>query len=350
MNPSDVIDGRYRLERLLGTGGVAEVWLAEDQRLERWVAVKVLREGFGTEYDSDLVRSFEREARVIARLQHPNIVGVYDAGRFGARHYLVMEYVHGHTLRQILEAHGRLAELDAIRYGAHVAGALQYAHDRGVIHCDVKPENIIVTEQGVPKVTDFGVAETISRTLSPDQARDIVGTIAYLAPEVLQGSPATPRSDVYSLSMTIYEAIAGRLPFSGANPAAVAGQRLAAPAPALRTFARDASPEVEAVLGRGLSVSPLDRYASAAEFAAALQRAGFGAAGWRCCSSAAGGRYGGEGGGITGGFPATYGADRPAPATTAEANGRRRIDCCHRRGAYGAGAGRSRGMVAFPQR
>lgn len=251
---------------------MSEVWLAEDQRLGRWVAVKLLREGFSTEGDGDLTRGFEREARVIAQLQHPNIVGVYDAGTYEGRYYVVMEYVHGYALRQILETRGRLPEQEVIRYGVQSAAALQYAHDHAVVHCDVKPENILITEEGVPKLADFGVAETATRTLSPEQARDILGTIAYLAPEVIQGANADPRSDVYSLAMTLYEAVAGRLPFAGTNPAALAGQRLAAAAPPVRTFARDVTPELETALARGLAQSPLDRYQSAAEFAAALRR------------------------------------------------------------------------------
>ena len=175
-----------------------------------------------------------------------------------------MEYIHGYSLRQILDAQGRLDQADAVRYGQQIASALQYAHEQGVVHCDIKPENILITEEGVPKLADFGVAETIPRTLSPSEARAILGTIAYLAPEVLQGAPANPRSDVYSLAMTLYEAVAGRLPFAGTNPAAVAGQRLATPAPPLRTFARDVSPGLEATLAGGLAVSELDRFPSRA--------------------------------------------------------------------------------------
>ncbi|MGH2633948.1 MAG: protein kinase domain-containing protein [Tepidiformaceae bacterium] len=273
MKPSDVIDARYRLEALLGTGGMAEVWLADDLRLDRAVAIKVLRDGTSDAHDGDLISSLDREARVIARLQHPNIVGVYDTGVFEGRHYLVMEYVQGYTLRQLLDARGAVPEADAVRYALPIAGALQYAHDQGVVHCDVKPENILISEQGVPKVTDFGVAETITRTLSPEQARDIVGTIAYLAPEVIQGANADPRSDVYSLGMTVYEMVAGRLPFSGATPAAAAGQRLAMPAPPLRSFNAEASPELEAVLARALAISPASRFPTALEFASALRRA-----------------------------------------------------------------------------
>ncbi|MGE3074108.1 MAG: protein kinase [Dehalococcoidia bacterium] len=271
MNAADVIDGRYRLERLLGTGGIAEVWLAEDQRLKRWVAVKVLRDQFSAA-DADLIAAFDREATVIARLQHQNIVGVYDAGSYQDRRYIVMEYVHGFSLRQLLETQGRMTEAEAIRYGTQVANALQYAHSQGVVHCDIKPENILVNEGGVAKVADFGVAETLTRTMAPGQAKDLLGTIAYLAPEIIEGSNPSPSSDVYSLGLTVFELVAGRPPFSGASAGASIGQRLATPAPSLRTFARGASAELEAVLARALSLSPPDRYPSAAAFGAALQR------------------------------------------------------------------------------
>ena len=264
MNASDTIAERYRLERLLGTGGMSEVWLAEDTRLGRWVAVKLLSGAA----ESDL----EREARVVARLHHPNIAAVYDTGRQNGQPYLVMEYVHGLSLRELLaERGGRMAEGEAVRYVAQVADALQYAHGQGVIHCDVKPENILVTEEGVTKTVDFGIAETLGRTLSPQAAREILGTIPYLAPEVIQGSPPDGRSDTYSLALTLYELVAGRLPFAGTNAAAVAGQRLSAAAPPLRTFAQAASSELEAVLARALALTPADRYPDARGFAAAIR-------------------------------------------------------------------------------
>ena len=266
MNPSDVIDGRYRLERLLGTGGMSEVWLAEDERLGRQVAVKIIRDT-----GEDLGGTIEREARLVARLQHPNIVSVFDAGQQDGNHYLVAEYIEGSSLRDALQARGRLTEAEAVRYGIQVARALQYAHSQGIVHCDVKPENILISSQGIAKVTDFGVADVVTRTVTPGEARDILGTIAYLAPEVIQGAPADARSDIYSLGLTVYELVAGRLPFTGASAAAIAGQRLGTPAAPLRTFAADASRGLEAALARALALSPADRYQTAGEFEAVLR-------------------------------------------------------------------------------
>ena len=270
MNPSDVIDQRYRLERLLGTGGMSEVWLAEDSRLGRWVAVKILRDSLANRED-ELIDTLVQEARIVAKLQHANIVGVYDYGTHEGHHFLVMEYVHGYSVRQLLQSQGRLSEAEAIRYGTQVASALHYAHEQNVIHCDVKPENILVNEQGTAKIADFGVAETVTRTLAAEQMRDVLGTVAYLAPEVIQGAAADPRSDVYSLALTIYEMVAGRLPFTGTSAAALAGQRLGTPAAPLRTFATGASPALEAVLGRALAISQHDRFPTAAAFATALR-------------------------------------------------------------------------------
>lgn len=251
---------------------MAEVWLAEDQRLGRWVAIKALRESFSQGADAETIAAFEREATVIARLQHSGIVGVYDAGSFEGRRYIVMEYVHGYSLRQLLETQGRMSEREAIRYGVQVAAALQYAHEKGVVHCDIKPENVLINEGGVAKVADFGVAESLTRTMAPGQAKDLLGTVAYLAPEVIEGASPSPASDIYSLALTVFELVAGRTPFSGSTAGAAIGQRLGAPPAPLRSFARSASPELEAVLSRALSLSPADRYPTAAAFGNALQR------------------------------------------------------------------------------
>lgn len=251
---------------------MAEVWLAEDQRLGRWVALKALRESFTRSADAEAVAGFEREATVIAKLQHPGIVGVFDAGSFEGRRYIVMEYVHGYSLRQLLETQGRMPEREAVRYGTQVAAALQYAHEKGVVHCDIKPENILVNEAGTAKIADFGVAESLTRTMAPGQAKDFLGTVAYLAPEVIEGANPSAASDVYSLALMVFELVAGRTPFTASTAGAALGQRLGAPPPPLRAFARSASPELEAVLARALSLTPADRYPTAAAFANALQR------------------------------------------------------------------------------
>ena len=248
---------------------MSEVWLAEDTRLGRWVAVKLLRD---LSNEPELAGALETEARVVAQLQHPGIVTVFDAGRHGDQSYLVMEYVQGYSLRQLLSTQGRVTEREALRYGEQIAEALHYAHMKGVIHCDVKPENVLVTEDGIAKIADFGVAETVSKTLTPKQARELMGTVAYLAPEVFQGSAPSPASDVYALGLLIYELVAGRLPYAGSTAASGAAQRLSTPAPPLRTFAMSASVELESALSRALALSAADRFPSAHAFARALRR------------------------------------------------------------------------------
>ncbi|HET7738470.1 MAG TPA: protein kinase, partial [Tepidiformaceae bacterium] len=192
---------------------------------------------------------------------------------FEGRQYLVMEYVEGASLRQVLEARGPIPEAEVLRIGAQIAGALEYAHRQGVVHNDVKPENIIVTDSGVAKVTDFGVAETVTRTLSPEDARALLGTIAYLAPEVMQGATPDARADVYSLGLTLYELLAGRLPFVGSSAAAIASQRLAAPAPPVRTFAAGVSGRTDALLSRAIAFLPGERYEDAGALRKALEEA-----------------------------------------------------------------------------
>ena len=270
LEASDLLGGRYRLERLIGRGGMAEVWLARDERLDRPVAVKVLDDRLSA--SGEFGDTLEHEARTIARLQHPNIVAVFDVGEHEGQHFLVMEYVHGSSLRDLLRLHGRLPWSDVVRIGRQAAAALAEAHHQGVVHCDIKPENILVDHHGVVKVTDFGVAEAVTRTMTADDAREILGTAAYLAPEVLEGSAPTPASDVYGLALTLYEAAAGRLPFQGPTPAAVAVQRLSTPPAPLRTFVPSAPPELESVLARALAREPEHRYPTGAELATALAR------------------------------------------------------------------------------
>ncbi len=245
---------------------MAEVWLAEDQRLSRWVAIKVLRDD-----GSETADVAGREARMVAQLHHPNIVSVYDVGVHEGHAYIVMEYVHGYSVAQLLQTQGRFPEAEAIRYGVQVAAALDHANQQGLVHRDIKPANILIDEKGVAKLADFGVASVVNQTLAPGQADEILGSIAYLPPEVIQGAEPDRRGDVYSLGMTLYEMVAGRLPFAGTTSAAIASQRLAGTAPPLRTLASGASPEFEGVIARALSINPADRFQTGGQFASALR-------------------------------------------------------------------------------
>lgn len=262
---AQIVAGRYRLERLLGSGGMSEVWLAYDEVAGERVALKRVLPGGGSEARDALLR----EAEIGLRLHHPNIVAVLDSGNDGGQPYLVTEYVEGPSLRELLTWRGRLPEGDVVEIGRAASAALAHAHSRGILHNDLKPENILLGAAG-PKIADFGAASSLTETVGPHRARELMGTIAYLAPEVLRGEEPSPRSDIYALGLTLYEAAAGRLPFPGATPAAVAGQRLSQPAPLLRTFAPNVTPTLEGTLARALQVEPSLRFANAGAFAAAL--------------------------------------------------------------------------------
>ncbi|MGI8925266.1 MAG: serine/threonine-protein kinase [Tepidiformaceae bacterium] len=269
MGPGYLVDSRYRLGRLIASGGVCDVWLAEDERLHRTVAVKIARPG--TEW-GDGFGDPRREAELVGGLLHSNIAAVHDAGHADGQAYVVMEYIDGPSLREHLQQNGPLNEAAAIALGLDVAAALAFAHGHGFIHNDVKPENILLAAPGAAKLADFGIAARFGATLAPDEARELVGTLAYIAPEVLEGHAPTAHSDTYALALTLYEAIAGRLPFSGATVVS-AGQRLAGPIVPLRTIAPAASATLEAVLARELQMRPENRHASAVAFGQALEGA-----------------------------------------------------------------------------
>ena len=257
--------GRYALERELARGGMATVYLAQDQLLNRAVAVKVLT-GDADPRERD---AFLREARAAAGLGHPNIVDVYDAGVEGRLRFIVMEYVPGETLRDVIAREAPLHPRAAADLAIRLAEALDYGHRRGVIHCDVKPGNVLLSELDEPKIVDFGIARTMSA--SADLTTTIAGTVGYISPEQVEGERLDGRADVYSLSAVLYEMLSGTPPFTGANLAAVAAQRLTRPPTPLRERNAAVPPRLEAIVMRGLARAPEDRPATAHDLAEELR-------------------------------------------------------------------------------
>ncbi|HET9444097.1 MAG TPA: serine/threonine-protein kinase, partial [Acidimicrobiales bacterium] len=269
LHTDTVMAGRYRLGDLLGRGGMADVYDAFDERLERPVAVKVLRPAMAA---NPRVRTrFEAEARCAARLSHPNVVAVFDTGEDAGLPFLVMERLPGETLADRL-AGGPVDVGWALRVAGDVLTALHAAHTAGLVHRDVKPGNVLIARDGRAKVADFGIAKSldVAGTVDLTDANQVIGTPAYLAPERIAGQPATVRSDLYAVGVMLYEALAGAKPFAGPTAVAVAyAVRHHDPEPLARRRP-DVDPKVTAAVGRAMAREPDDRFATAGESAAAL--------------------------------------------------------------------------------
>ena len=257
-----LVAGRYRLTGRIDSGGTAEVWLARDIRLGRDVAVKIL----GAEADLAFRERFTDEAKRAAAVTHPNVVTVYDEGQDGTDAFIVMEYVGGKTLRDIVAARGALPPAEAAALVTQVAAALDATHHAGMVHCDVKPANVIVTPDGVAKLTDFGIA----RAARGAQERELVGTARYVAPERIEGRPPTVRSDGYSLALVAFELLAGRPAYAGVETEDLLRDRLSGDAPSLTAVRSGLPSGIAPVIAKGLARDPLERYPSAGAFAAAL--------------------------------------------------------------------------------
>jgi serine/threonine-protein kinase len=263
-----LFDGRYQVERKLGAGGMANVYLAEDQELGRRIAIKILNDRHAG--DEQFVERFRREAKNAAALSHPNIVSIYDRGEAEGTYYIAMEYLDGRSLKELIVQRGPAPVTVAVEYARQILSALRFAHRHGIVHRDIKPHNVLVDAEGRVKVTDFGIARAGASQMT--EAGSIVGTAQYLSPEQARGSDVDQRSDLYSLGVVLYELLTGTLPFNGDTPVEIAMKHLSAIPDAPSARRPDVPRDLDLIVLRSLAKDPDDRYQSAEEMDADLER------------------------------------------------------------------------------
>ena len=271
----DVLAERYELIATIARGGMATVWRAQDRILARPVAVKILHQHLAE--DETFLERFRREALAAASLSHPHVVSIYDTGEDGETpdsrcHYIVMEHCGGGTLASLLRAEGPFEPRRAVQVGSTICSALAYAHSKGIVHRDVKPANVLVGDDGLLKVGDFGIAKAATAKNDITTTGTIMGTVAYISPEYASDRELDTRSDIYSLGVVLYELVAGKPPFEEASSVATAMKHLNEPPPPLRTRRAGIPRALEAVVMKALEKNPDQRFASADEMQAALGR------------------------------------------------------------------------------
>ncbi|HZS31179.1 MAG TPA: protein kinase [Gaiellaceae bacterium] len=265
----DQIADRYDLEELYGSGGMSSVFRAHDVQLDRRVAVKILHQRYAGE--DEYVERFRREARAVAQLSHPNIVTVIDRGEDGGRQYIVFEFVEGENLKDLILRSGPLPLRRAIELTVAVADGLAFAHKRGLVHRDVKPQNVLLSSAGEVKVTDFGIARSLEVDHGVTQTGTVLGTGEYLAPEQASGEPVSPATDVYSLGVVLWELLAGEVPFGGESFVAIAMRHVNEPPPDVREVRPDVPPRLAAAVERALRKDPAQRFPTMEAFADELR-------------------------------------------------------------------------------
>ncbi len=268
-----LFDGRYRVVRKLGSGGMADVYLAEDEELGRRVAIKILNDRHAN--DEQFVERFRREAKNAAGLSHPNIVSIYDRGEAEGTYYIAMEYLDGRSLKELVLARGPLPIADAISFTRDVLVALRFAHRKGVVHRDIKPHNVMADADGRLKVTDFGIARAGASQMT--EAGSIIGTAQYLSPEQARGSAVDQRSDLYSVGVVLYELLTGTVPFTGESPVEIAMKHLSDTPQPPSVKRPDIPPDLDMIVLRALAKNPEDRFQTAEEMDAELERVAQGA-------------------------------------------------------------------------
>ena len=263
-----LFDGRYQVVRKLGAGGMANVYLAEDQELGRRVAIKILNDRHAN--DEQFVERFRREAKNAAALSHPNIVSIYDRGEAEGTYYIAMEFLEGRSLKELIVQRGPAPVTVSVEYARQILSALRFAHRHGIVHRDIKPHNVLVDSEGRVKVTDFGIARAGVSEMT--EAGSIVGTAQYLSPEQARGTDVDQRSDLYSLGIVLYELLTGTLPFTGDTPVEIAMKHLSTVPEAPSARRPEVPRDLDLIVTRALAKDPRDRYQSAEEMEADLER------------------------------------------------------------------------------